>query len=73
VAPENAPNRRFRRFAARFIRSNQNRGHDKKGPNHYSIAREEVANYNQVQPHLSLDKYLNAEVAGGIVLFPGAQ
>jgi hypothetical protein len=30
VAAENAPNRGFGRFAARFIRSNQNRGHDEK-------------------------------------------
>jgi len=34
LAAENAPNRGFRRFAARFIRSNQNRGHDKSEPHH---------------------------------------
>jgi hypothetical protein len=28
----------------------------KKGPDHYRIAREEAANYNQVRTHLSLDK-----------------
>ena len=32
VAAENVPNRGFGRFAARFIRRNQIRGHDENGP-----------------------------------------
>jgi hypothetical protein len=32
VAAENAPNRGFRRFAVRFIRGNQIRGHDENAP-----------------------------------------
>ena len=34
VAAENAPNRGFGRFTARFIRENQSRGHDKNALDH---------------------------------------
>ena len=34
VAPENAPNRAFRRFAARLIYKDQIRGHGENAPDH---------------------------------------
>ncbi len=39
VAAENAPNREFGRFSARFIRRNQIRGHDENGLHHLTDIR----------------------------------
>jgi hypothetical protein len=59
VAAENAPNRGFSPFAARFIRSNQIRSHDEMGRTTWNsaITIEQVDNQT-----LSSDKALNSGV-----------
>jgi len=55
VAAENAPNRGFDRFAARFIRGNQIRGHDENAPDHGNSAiADEQADVCWLFPELGL-------------------
>ncbi len=55
MAAENAPNRGFDRFAARFIRGNQIRGHDENAPDHGNSAiADEQADVCWLFPELGL-------------------